>query len=184
MLTQIESVAKKYALAYLNLYMDELTDKMVDDLAKLKKFLYKNKNLYAYLSIPKLSLETKLSFIDRLCNAFHLAQGENRLLRLLIEQKRIDLLDATLKKIIEEYHIKKGVVLLNIYTSHEINEPQKVILNDFIHNLIKQKIEIKFFINKNLINGIRIKSSTLMWEHSVRKHIKKFKNNLFQQAIL
>ena len=184
MLTQIDSIAKKYALAYLNLYLDELTDKMVDDLAKLRKFLYKNKNLYAYLSIPKLSLKTKLSFVDRLCDAFHLAQGEIRLIRLLMEQKRIDLLDTTLKKIIEEYHIKKGVVLLNVYTSHETNDTQKAIIKNFVHNLIKQKIEIKFFTDKSLISGIRIKSSTLMWEHSVRKHIKKFKNNLFQQAIL
>ncbi len=152
--------------------------------ARLKKFLYKNKKLYAYLSIPKLSLKTKLTFIDRLCNAFNLAQGEIRLIRLLVEQGRIEILDATLKRIIEEYHIKTGVVLLNVYTSHETNDAQKIIIKNFIHNLIKQKTEIKFFIDKSLINGIRIKSSTFLWEHSVRKHIKKFKNNLFQQAIL
>ena len=62
MLTQIESVAKKYAIAYLNLYINEFTDKMIDDLAKLKKFLYKNKNFYAYLSMPKLSSGNKIKF--------------------------------------------------------------------------------------------------------------------------
>ena len=41
MLTKIESVAKKYALAYLNLYCNELTDSMIDDLTGLKNFLYK-----------------------------------------------------------------------------------------------------------------------------------------------
>ena len=184
MLTQIDSVAKKYAIAYLNLYINELTTKMVDDLGRLKNFLYKNKKLYAYLSIPKLSLKMKLTFIDRLCNTFNLAQGEIKLIRLLVEQGRIEILDATLKRIIEEYHIKTGVVLLNVYTSHETSDAQKIIIKNFVYNLIRQKTEIKFFIDKSLINGIKIKSSTLLWEHSVRKHIKKFKNNLFQQAIL
>ena len=36
---------------------------------------------------------------------------------------------------------------------------------------------VKFFIDKNLINGIRIKSSTLLWENSARKHLKILKNN-------
>jgi len=184
MLTQIESVAKKYALAYLNLYFNELSDKMIYDLSRLKKFLYKNKSFYAYLSMPKLSTGAKLNFIDRLCKVFNLAHGEIRLIHLLIEQNRIELLDATLKKIIEEYHVKKGVVLLTVYTSHDVDEKQKIIIDKFIQNLIKKNIEIKFFIDKNLINGIRIKSSTLLWENSARKHLKILKNNLFQQAIL
>ena len=184
MLTQIESISKKYALAYLNLYINELTDKMVEDLVRLRKFLYKNKKLYAYLSIPKLSLDMKLNFVDRLCSAFNLADSEITLIRLLIKQKRIDLLDPILKKIIEEYHTKKGEILLNVYTSHEVNDTQKIILHDFVQNFVKEKIELKFFIDKNLINGIRIKSYRRLWEHSVRKHLKKFKNNLFQQAIL
>ncbi|MFH1254799.1 MAG: ATP synthase F1 subunit delta [bacterium] len=184
MLTQIESVAKKYALAYLNLYIDELTNDMVEDLSRLKTFLHKNKKLYAYLSIPKLSLETKLNFIDRLCNAFNLSDSEITLMHLLVKQKRIDLLDPTLKKIIAEYHIKKGEVLTNVYTSHEINDKQKIVISNFVQNHVKEKVELQFFIDKSLINGIRIKSSRRLWEHSVRKHIKKFKNNLFQQAIL
>jgi ATP synthase F1 delta subunit len=184
MLTQIESIAKKYALAYLNLYIDELTNVMVEDIAKLRKFLYKNKKLYAYLSIPKLSLEMKLNFVDRLCNWFSLSQSENTLIRLLIKQKRIDLLDSTLKKIVEEYYIRRGVVLVNVYTSHEIDAQQSIIISNFIQNHGKEKIEIKFFVDKSLINGIRVRSSRCLWEHSIRKHIKKFKNNLFQQAIL
>lgn len=184
MLTQIESVAKKYALAYLNLYIDELTDNMIEDVSRLKNFLYKNKKFYAYLSIPKLSLETKLDFVSRLCNAFNLSHGEITLMRLLVKQKRIDLLDATFKKIIEEYHIKKGEILTNVYTSHEINDMQKMMISDFVQNHVKEKVELKFFIDKSLINGIRIKSSRRLWELSVRKHIKKFKNNLFQQAVL
>lgn len=184
MLTQIESISKKYALAYLNLYINDLTDTMVEDLARLRKFLYKNKKLYAFLSIPKLSLEMKADFVDRLCDAFKLAHNENRLIRLLIKQKRIDLLDPVLKKIIEEYHIKKGEILLNVYTSHEVNDAQKIIIHDFVQNFVKEKIELKFFLDKSLINGIRIKSYRRLWEHSVRKHLKKFKNNLFQQAIL
>ena len=184
MLTQIESIAKKYALAYLNLYINELTDQMVEDLNKLRNFLYKNKKLYAYLSIPKLSLETKLNFIDRICDAFNLSHSEITLMHLLVKQKRIELLDPTLKKIISEYHIKKGEVLTNVYTSHEINDTQKIIIHDFVQNHVKEKVELKFFIDKNLINGIRIKSYRRLWEQSVRKHLKKFKNNLFQQAIL
>jgi F-type H+-transporting ATPase subunit delta len=184
MLTEIESIAKKYAIAYLNLYFNELSSKMIGDLARLRKFLYKNRNFYAYLSMPKLSANTKLNFIDRLCNAFNLAHGEVRLIHLLIEQNRIELLDAILKKIVEEYHIKKGIVLLSVYVSHEIDEKQKAIINEFVQNLIKKNIEIRFLIDKNLINGIRIKSSTQLWENSARKHLKILKNNLFQQAIL
>ena len=77
--------------------------------------------------------------------------AEVKLIRLLVEHKRIDILDITLKKIIEEYHIRTGVVLLNVYTSHETNQPQKIVIQNFIHNLIKQKTEISFFVDKSLI---------------------------------
>jgi F-type H+-transporting ATPase subunit delta len=184
MITEIDAIAKKYAIAYLNLYFNKLTEDIIKNLAAMKKFLYKNKNFYAYLCIPRLSLEMKLDFVDRLCKAFRLTKNEIKLMHVLIEQKRIDLLDAILKRIIEEYHVKKGIVLLKACTSHEANDIQKGKITSFIQRLIKKDIVIDFYIDKNLINGIRIKDTTLLWEHSVRKHLKKLKNNLYQQVEL
>lgn len=184
MLIQIESIAKKYALAYLNLYANELTDEMINNLIRLRKFLNKHKDFYAYLSIPKLPQKTKSDFIDKLGTAFNLTHSKIKLMHVLLDQKRIGLLDATLKKIAAEYHVRKGVVLLKICTSHETDNKQKDLITKFVQKLIKKNVEIDFCINKNLISGIRIKSSTLLWEHSVSKHLKKFKNNLSQQVEL
>lgn len=184
MYAQTDSIAKKYAVAYLNLYFYELTDEMIDNLLKLKSFLYKNKRFYAILSIPKLSIEEKLKFVDHICKIFNLSKNKILLIQTLIKQKRVSLLDTILKKIAEEYYIRKGIVSLKIYTSHEIDNNQKNIITNFVKNLIKKNTQLSFYVNENLINGIRIKSSNLLWEHSVKKHLNFLKNNLYQQAIL
>lgn len=185
MLTQIDSISKKYAIAYLNLYFNQMTDDAISNLIKLKKFLYKNKKFHAYLGIPKLSVETKINFIDRLCKAFNLSENEINFIHVLIKQKRIELINPIFKKIIELYYIQKNIFLVNVCTSCTINDKQKSIIINFVHNLIKKEdIKINFCVDKNLISGIKIKSNTLLWEHSVRKHLKILKNNLLQQAIL
>lgn len=184
MYAKTDSIAKKYAIAYLNLYSNEITDEMIDNLLKLKLFLYKNKRFYAILSIPKLSIKEKLKFIDHICKIFTLSKSKVQLMHLLIVQKRIYLLDVILKKIAEEYNVRKGIIPLKIYTSHKIDDAQKCIITNFVKNLIKKNIKISFYINENLINGIRIKGNNLLWEHSVKKHLNFFKTNLYQQAIL
>ncbi len=184
MYTQSNSLAKKYAIAYLNVYFDQITDEMVNNLLNLKSFLHKNRMFYAVLSIPKLSMTEKLKFTDLVCKVFDLSKSKTLLIHLLIEQKRVYLLDAILGRIAEEYFIKKGIVSLQICTSHEVNSNQKNIITNFANNLIKKDTRLSFCVNKKLINGIRIKSNNLLWEHSVKKHLNFFKNNLYQRAIL
>jgi F-type H+-transporting ATPase subunit delta len=184
MYAQNDSLAKKYAVAYLNIYFHEITDEKINNLLNLKSFLHKHRMFYAILSIPKFSLQEKLKFTDLVCKVFNLGKSKILLIHLLIEQKRIYLLSAILKKIVEEYYIKKGIIPLQICVSHEIDNYHKNIIINFAKKLIQKEIRTNFCINKNLINGVRIKSNNLLWEHSIKKHLNFLKNNLYQRTIL
>lgn len=184
MITKLDKTASKYAQAYTNLYLEELTSTGCQNLLKMTKFLNQNKRFYAYLSIPNLPFNEKLKFVGKLTEVFNLTQNQKRLVNLLLINKRIEILATVVQKIIEIFDQHRGITPLQVYTSHEIDEKQKQQIFGFIKNKLKINAVVDFLVNKKLICGVKIKGSTFVWEKSVSKYLNYIKKKDISQVEL
>ena len=184
MLEQCESLTKKYAQAFLNLYQKKLSDAIIDRIIVCANFLHQKQDFYAVFLLSIISQTEKINMLSKMCDSFCLPPEFLNLCRTLLDHRRIDLLSQILKKIACVYKEQKNVINFTIYTSHDIDEGEKKILISFIKSKSKKNIIADFLVDAALICGIKIKSSTLQWERSIAKQLKNIKLDALQQVQL
>ena len=130
MLLATDIIAKKYAKALLNLYLDTLSEKCFESILKLEQFFKKkqSKRLLRYLCIPTLSQEMKEVILSRLFEAQKTCPTIKRLVQPLFQHRRIEILDDVLSQIIIQYRKRKNIILVTITTSHQTIEKQKKLI--------------------------------------------------------
>ncbi|KKQ32621.1 MAG: ATP synthase subunit delta [candidate division TM6 bacterium GW2011_GWF2_37_49] len=184
MITKLDKVASKYAKAYLNVYLAEMTEEACANFLTMTNFLRLNKKFYAYLSIPHLPFEEKQKFIDKLVEVFKLTKNHHKLIMLLLINRKFEILELVVQKIVNLFHMHKGIIKLQVYTSHEINEKQKQLIFNFIKNTLQMNAIIDFSVAAKLICGIKIKGATFVWEKSVTKYLNDIKKKDILQVEL
>ncbi|MFA5075207.1 MAG: F0F1 ATP synthase subunit delta [Candidatus Babeliales bacterium] len=181
---QIEAniIAKKYAIAFLNLYINELTEQDISAFSKLSDFLIKNRQFYVYLGIPGISYLIKHKALNRIAQELNLCKPIKRLMFIVLDHGRIDILDKILKQIDSCYKIEKNIESFFVTTSHEISEFEKNKILEFIKKATNSEVRARFLVNKNLICGFRIKSYKFLWERSISKQLRDVRKFIFEQA--
>lgn len=149
-------IAKRYALAYLNLYIDKLTDKDILDFRQAYFFLHNNKDI---LTLPSITLSDKLPLNLR------------ALFLLVVKKRREYLLPFVLKEIVSAYQAKKKVIIFDISSADNLDKKDEEIILEFLHKNTGNKILPIYKIDKKLIAGIKIQSDTYYWEYSIKKQL-------------
>lgn len=178
-----DSIAKKYAVAFLNLYLDELTISDIERLGIFEHFLKKNRHFYISLGIPSIKLETKRLALDKISENFQFKKPISKLMNALLISGRIEILHKVLRQIRFGYTRRTNIQFFKVVTSHELNIQDKKTIVKLIQQLSNAKIRTRFLVNKRLIVGIRIESPSLLWERSIKKELLKVSQSIAKEGI-
>ena len=175
-------IAKKYAVAFLNLYIDQVTDQSLKKIFGLEKFLKQHKQFYVYLGIPTISTFIKQKALNRVAQTLELSKPIKKLMFVLLEHGRIEILDVVLNQIAICFRQRKNIASFRVTTSHFLSEAEKTSVKNFIKQVSKTKIVTEFFVDKKIICGIRIQSRSFLWERSVVKQLRDVKRFIFNRV--
>jgi F0F1-type ATP synthase delta subunit len=164
-------LARKYAQAFLNLYIDQITPEGYAALLALQTYLHSHRNALIYFSFPHIALEAKLALFEQLGEKIKPSEPVKTLFETLIRHDRVMLATDVLAKICELYRERKNILLFTIESSHELDATSISIIEDFLARNTGKKIVSKQRVNHSLIAGLRLQSNTLEWEYSIRKQI-------------
>ena len=185
MAIEFEIIAKKYARAFLNANHTTISNKTIEQCAKLAQFLTTHKNILPWLSLTLVPPEKKIAFLERVIAALSLDTSIKILIGTLYKHKRVLYLCAVVKNIIKEYQKRRGIVIFAVSTSHPLQDDEKQRIIDFIqHEVPGKTVQTEFAVNPALISGIRIKSDSLLWERSISKLLHHVKQSLFARVEL
>jgi F-type H+-transporting ATPase subunit delta len=162
-------VSLKYAQAFVNLYLEDISQESFSNIKNLEFFFDTHKKAIYFLSVPNIQKETKLKLLNEIFEQFKLENLLAPLVKVLAQQKRLFLIDEILKDIRLLYKERKNIMTFKITSSHQINEQDLEIIENFLENKTGKKIIYYYNIDKSLIAGIKLKSSTLLWEYSIFK---------------
>lgn len=165
------STARKYAQAFLNIFIDEITPEIYSNLQALHTLLRNHHNALIYFSLPHIAIEAKLQSLDELGEKLKPALPVKKLFETLIRHNRAQLMPEVLNKICEYYRIRKNILLFNIESTEQLDSATISILERFLTCNTGKNITSIQHVNPNLIAGLRLQSDTLMWEYSIRKQM-------------
>lgn len=168
-----ESVlAHRYAAALLRVCGDQFSENDLLAMQRAVGFFKTHAPALYFLSLPDLAAQEKKEIIQKLFEMVELPHCFHQLALLLSVHKRLDLIAPILAVALELYKEQHGIMDVHIQSSGALDEAQLKIIQEFLARMSAKTIKYTHSVDKDLIAGIRLQSSTLLWEYSVRKKLR------------
>lgn len=166
-------IARKYAIAFLNIYIDQIDDQVFLNIENMLNYLRYNYDSISFFSLPNIGLAEKTKLIDLFLKKFQLPEVFKRLILLLIKHNRIALLVDVCKYISYIYQDMTNSMKFEISTVCKLSKSDINILEEFLARKTGKRIIPTVKIDKSLIAGISMKSDLMLWEFSVSRQLEK-----------
>lgn len=168
---QLFMLAKKYARAFTNIFIDKLNFDEIKKLEEFISFINQHKQTLFYLKLSFKKDEDAQLILWKLIEQFDINIIFKKLVDLLIADKRISLLPMVFDYIIKIYKERYNIMNFTIVSSHKLNEDKIKVIQDFLVRNTGKTIIYTVKIDKRLIAGLKLYSHTLGWEHSVSQQL-------------
>jgi F-type H+-transporting ATPase subunit delta len=164
-------LAKKYAQAFMNVYGDQLDHDQYRHIPPFTAFLYQNRTVLAFLSIPHIPDQNKIDLLASLLNQFLLSPFFVKLVELIIAHKRSRLLPIILEYMYELFQMKYHVVECALSSSHGLSDEEQACVAEYLSQQTGKTVLYTHRLDPTLIAGIRAQAQTFVWEYSIKKKL-------------
>lgn len=176
-------LAKKYAVAFLNIFSDKLKISDCDACENAANYLQNNRSFIVLLQAPFISKKIKTEALKKMLDHFLLPSVIEKITDLLRVDKRLSLLPDVLMIIAQEYRARNDYVIFSIESAHALSKKDTDVVTSYLQRTTGKKIISTFKNNDALIAGLRLQSSTLLWEYSIRKQLQAIKKKFVRQEL-
>jgi ATP synthase F1 delta subunit len=166
------ALAKKYAQAFLNLYIQSLSYNDYTAIKAAALVLKKNHSFFSLLNIPTLSITQKRTALFAILHALYMPPSLTPLIELIINHQRIFLIPELFEALVQTYERRKKILPFTIMCSHPLQSDNLEVLKKFLSKKTDSQVIYNFVVNKKLIAGIRMQSDLFLWEYSVAKQLR------------
>lgn len=177
-----EALAKRYAIAFLNVFEKKYTREDIRSVFDVKKFFEKNRYIYITLQRPSIPLEIRKDVIHKVIKHFGAQDNLLDLATALFASRRIHIFTTILKHICDEYDKKNNIIFFRIYSSHPLSLGAQNVVKKLIDSMISARTITTFELKSQLIVGLRIEGREHLWERSIRKELSEFSTLIAQKG--
>lgn len=165
-------LAKKYAIAFLNVNKSNISINSILKVDELTEFLKCHKQDLFYIQLfDKKSTYFKQAFYN-LLQEFEIDKRFESIINVLIESDRLLLIVELLESISGEYKKQEKISSFIIESAHELTKEELEKFVHFLETKTNTKVYYKAKINPKLIAGIKTYSNDYGWDYSVLKKLK------------
>ncbi len=166
-----KTIAKKYAHAFYTVFPQSLTLSDVEKIESACHFLQTHKRTLFFLQLPQFDQKRRDAMVADLVSHFSLPEHCASLLLLLIKHNRSFYIPDVLWFIAQHYKEQTNSVDFSITSAHHLDGKQIESIKQFLQQRVRKNIIQTTHVDPSLIAGLRLESSNLLWEYSVRKQI-------------
>lgn len=173
----------KYASAFLNIFSDQLKISDADRCQGLAQYLREHSDFFLLLQAPFIRQKKQAEVLKKLWDQFKLPPVFQKLADLLRSGNRLSLLPDVLQACAQEFKKRENFVLFSIKTAHELSKHDRAIIEDFLHKKTDKTIQPTYTLDTKLIAGLRLQSSTLLWEYSIQKQLQAIRRQFVRREL-
>ncbi len=172
----IQIIAKRYAGAIFSEVKEKNeSPKIWEELSCLAELIKSNKEFANIVKNPTISDEEKISVFSALNKSGKICNSLLNFLSLLIEKKRLFLLeeiDAEIKRIILK---ENGVVEAEAIFATAPDSKDKSELEKKLSSITGKKILLKEVVDPSLIGGVKVRLGSILYDASIKGQLDKLK---------
>lgn len=183
----MRSLARRYARALADILLTaERSDhrrraegqKARQQLAAFAALLRQHTALVTVLSSPAVHREQKLALLDRLRSLLGLSETTRNFLAVLLDHRRLDLLEQVVAAFDGEVYARLGIVPVEITTAAPLNDRQKKVLENSLAALTGTKVEMRFRHSPEILSGVVARLGSTIYDGSLRAQLHRLQQQL------
>jgi F-type H+-transporting ATPase subunit delta len=175
----ITTIARRYAEAVADVATAKNQVEQID--AELNAFAHlmkSNRELYDVFASPVLSNEQKGKVLNALVERMRPSQTIANLLKVMLTNYRLHILDAVYEQFKREINERKGLVSVDVTTAQALGAGEQDLLNRRLQELTGKQVQIHFKTDAALIGGVVTKIGSVEYDGSIRTQLETVKQRL------
>ena len=178
-----QASAGRYAKALLDVVIKEADPvKTEQELASFAELYSTNEDLRKAFSNPAVPVQAKRGVIEQLSNRLKPSKPVTKLLLLLADRDRLELLPDLLTAYRERLMDYQQVVRAEVVSAMPLPEPQTKQLQDKLAHLTGRKVTMTTRVDPAIIGGVVARIGSTVYDASVTRQLEKMKERLVESV--
>lgn len=174
-----QAAARRYARALLDVALEKGAAADVrKQLEEAAALLGGNRELLAVLSHPAVSAARKQKIVAAIRGKQQEGGLVARLLELLVERERIQLLPALAEIFVSLYNEQRRVVAAEAVSAVPLEDPQRAALGDAIGRATGLSVELTTRVEPEVLGGLRVAMGGRVYDGTVRARLRTLRERL------
>jgi F-type H+-transporting ATPase subunit delta len=150
------------------------------ELAEFQERISGHAALKEILASPFVAARKKTRVIQDILAALDFQGKTRRLILLLLENSRLDLLGDILEELPALWNERRGVAAFEVNSVVSLGEGQKKKLREKLERLEGRPVFLRYSIDPGLVAGLSLKKGNLIYDASVKGHLAKIKERILE----
>ena len=173
-------LAKRYVDAFVSIVKDQSDlDLIVLQFQNIKEIF--SKELLTFMESPVISIRKKKEFLHDTLAAYQFNKQVIRMLTVLIENRRINVIFEFIELFEKEVNKYKGFKEVDVYTKYSLIQKHKDLIDSVFSKYLSAKVIIKEHVDPNIFGGFKIKIDNKIIDLSINGILKKLKLQLIAE---
>lgn len=175
-------VADMYAEAWLSAAVDaKCEDAVFSEVQALKNSFEQNRDMWKTLARPIDDAHFVIQMIEEFTKKMKFSKVSAETLRLIGENKRIDLLGLIAEDFKNLYYKHKGIIEVNVDTVIELSASQRNKLQHIMEEKLHQDVALNFRITPEILGGLAISFNSFLIDDTLSTKIKNLEQLITEQ---
>lgn len=175
------ATARRYARALLEVARKQADPARVhEELCSAAALLEENRSLRDALTHPGLRTERKSALAAAVFERAGATELLRRLVRLLGERDRFDLLPAIASAYTEEWNLARGVVSAEVVSARPLERTQRAALAEAIRRATGQEADLAARVDPEVLGGLRLTMQGRTYDGTVRGRLRALRSRLVE----
>ncbi len=178
---ELTAIAKPYASAIFAIAQRNASHSTWRQILQAGAQLVDNPHLQLFIKTPKIAKADKIAMIKRLLKLIverELSQNEHAFVRLLLANKRLEIMSNILELFDKLTHTISKTRVFNIVSTHPLNAKETQQMIGVLSAKYNSAVSIDVRVNPNLIGGIVIKEEDTVIDLSIQTRLDELNSHL------
>lgn len=151
-------------------------------LADFSALLRQYPDLRNVLTSPAVKPEEKLAVLDRLRGMMGFSHLTRNFLAVLLDHRRLDLLDGIVDAFDTEVYARLGIVPVEVTTAFNLKSKQKKSLEQRLRTLTGSEVEMRFRESPEIVAGLVARLGSTIYDASLRAQLRRLQRQLTAES--
>jgi len=153
---------------------------MSRELSEFLGLLKERPRLHELLTRPFLPASRKKSLAESVLKEGQAGKKLIRLILLLIDRDRIELLPEIIESLPEAWNLEKGILTFEVASVIPLTAEQKKNLQQRLERLTSGPVALKYLRDPSLVGGLRLRKGNMVYDVSIQGDLEKLQEHIIE----